>query len=73
MAGSFRIGRIFGIEIRLHISWLIIFALVFFGLWQGQFEGTAWSQEKRLVIATVTALLFFCSILAELRHRRGEE
>jgi Zn-dependent protease/predicted transcriptional regulator len=69
VAGSFRIGRIFGIEIRLHISWLIIFALVFFGLWQGQFEGTAWSQEKRLVIATLTALLFFCSILAhELSH-----
>jgi Zn-dependent protease/predicted transcriptional regulator len=69
VAGSFRIGRIFGIEIRLHISWLIIFALVFFGLWQGQFEGTAWSQQKRLLIAVITALLFFCSILAhELSH-----
>jgi Zn-dependent protease len=69
MPGSFRIGRIFGIEIRLHISWLIIFALVFFGLWQGQFEGTAWSQQKRLLIAVITALLFFCSILAhELSH-----
>ena len=43
--------------------------LVFFGLWQGQFQGTAWSQQKRLVIAVVTALLFFCSILAhELSH-----
>jgi Zn-dependent protease/CBS domain-containing protein len=67
--GSFRIARIFGIEIRLHISWLIIFALVFFGLWQGQFEGTAWSQQKRLLIAVITALLFFGSILAhELSH-----
>jgi Zn-dependent protease/CBS domain-containing protein len=69
MAGSFRIGSLFGIEIRLHVSWLIIFALVFFGLWQGQFEGTAWSQQKRLVIAVTTALLFFCSIIAhELSH-----
>jgi Zn-dependent protease/predicted transcriptional regulator len=69
VSGSFRIGTIFGIEIRLHISWLIIFALVFFGLWQGQFEGTAWSQQKRLLIAVITALLFFCSILAhELSH-----
>jgi Zn-dependent protease/CBS domain-containing protein len=69
VAGSFRIGTLFGIEIRLHISWLIIFALVFFGLWQGQFEGTAWSQQKRLLIAVITALLFFCSILAhELSH-----
>ncbi|HEY0783860.1 MAG TPA: site-2 protease family protein [Thermoanaerobaculia bacterium] len=69
MPGSFRIGSLFGIELRLHISWLIIFALVFFGLWQGQFEGTAWSQEKRLLIATLTALLFFASIIAhELSH-----
>ncbi len=69
MSGSFRIGRIFGIEIMLHISWLIIFALVFFGLWQGQFEGTAWSQQKRVLIAVITALLFFGSILAhELSH-----
>lgn len=67
--GSFRIGNLFGIEIRLHVSWLIIFALVFYGLWQGQFEGTAWSQQKRLVVASVTALLFFCSIIAhELSH-----
>src|SRR5256885_16299938 len=69
MAGSFRVGRLFGIEIKIHISWLIIFGLVFFGLWQGQFQGTAWSHQKRLVIAVVTALLFFCSILAhELSH-----
>jgi Zn-dependent protease len=67
--GSFRIGRLFGIEIRLHVSWLIIFALVFFGLWQGQFEGTAWSQQKRFLVAVITALLFFCSIIAhELSH-----
>src|SRR5690242_17304394 len=33
------------------------------------FEGTAWSQEKRLLIATITALLFFTSIIAhELSH-----
>jgi Zn-dependent protease len=69
MPGSFRIGRLFGIEIRLHVSWLIIFALVFFGLWQGQFQGTAWSQEKRLLIAVITAVLFFCTIIAhELSH-----
>ena len=67
--GSFRIGSLFGIEIRLHISWLVIFALVFFSLWQGQYQGTAWSQEKRLLISVITALLFFCSIIAhELSH-----
>lgn len=69
VSGSFRLGTLFGIEIRIHISWVIIFALVFFGLWQGQFQGTAWSQQKRLIVAVVTALLFFCSIIAhELSH-----
>jgi Zn-dependent protease/CBS domain-containing protein len=69
VSGSFRVGSLFGIEIRIHISWVIIFALVFFGLWEGQFQGTAWSQQKRLVVAIVTALLFFCSIIAhELSH-----
>ncbi len=69
VSGSFRLGTLFGIEIRIHVSWVIIFALVFFGLWQGQFQGTAWSQQKRLIVAVVTALLFFCSIIAhELSH-----
>ncbi len=69
MPGSFRVARLFGIEIRIHVSWVIIFALVFFGLWQGQFQGTAWSEQKRLIVAVVTALLFFCSIIAhELSH-----
>ena len=69
MPGSFRIGTLFGIEIRIHVSWVIIFALVFFSLWEGQFQGTAWSQQKRLIVAVITALLFFCSIIAhELSH-----
>jgi Zn-dependent protease len=68
MPGSFRVARLFGIELRIHISWVVIFGLVFFSLWQGQ-EGTTWSQQKRLAIAVITALLFFCSIVAhELSH-----
>jgi Zn-dependent protease/CBS domain-containing protein len=67
--GSFRLARLFGIELRVHVSWVVIFALVFYGLWQGQFVGTAWSEQKRLVVAVITALLFFCSIIAhELSH-----
>jgi len=68
MPGSFRVARLFGIELRIHISWVVIFGLVFLGLWQGQ-EGTTWSQQKRVLIAVITALLFFCSIVAhELSH-----
>ena len=69
--GSFRIGSLFGIEIRLHISWLVIFALVFFTLWQGEYRTSYpfWSQEKRLLVSVITALLFFGSIIAhELSH-----
>ena len=71
MSGSFLIGRLFGIEIRLHISWLVIFALVFFTLWQGEYQANYpfWSPEKRLLVSVITALLFFCSIIAhELSH-----
>ena len=71
VAGSFRIGSLFGIEIRLHISWLVIFGLVFFTLWQGEYKSSYpfWSQEKRLLVSVITALLFFCSIIAhELSH-----
>ena len=71
MPGSFRIGSLFGIEIRLHISWLAIFGLVFFTLWQGEYKTNYpfWSQEKRLLVSVITALLFFCSIIAhELSH-----
>ena len=69
MPGSFRVARLFGIEIRIHISWVFIFGLILFSLWQSQAQGTVWSQEKRLLIALVTALLFFASIIAhELSH-----
>ena len=71
MPGSFRIGSLFGIEIRLHLSWLAIFGLVFFTLWQGEYKANYpfWSQEKRLIVSVITALLFFCSIIAhELSH-----
>src|SRR5438128_8086897 len=66
--GSFRVATLFGIEIRVHISWVLIFALVGFSLWQN-LQGPTWSQEKRLLVATVTTLLFFVSIIAhELSH-----
>ena len=71
VSGSFLIGRLFGIEIRLHISWLVIFGLVFFTLWQGEYQSNypLWSPEKRLLVSVITALLFFCSIIAhELSH-----
>jgi len=70
MVGGFRIGRIFGIPIYLHPTWLIIFGLVFWML-ETQLRGIAphWSAELRLGLAAAAALLFFASILLhELGH-----
>jgi len=67
--GSFRVARLFGIEIRIHISWVVIFAIVLYSLWADEFTHFAWSDEKRVIVSVITALLFFCSILAhELSH-----
>lgn len=68
MPGSFRIARVAGIEIRVHVSWLLIFALVTFSL-ASEVLPKSWSDVKQLTIAAVAALLFFASVVAhELAH-----
>ncbi len=78
MEAQIKLGRIFGIEIGLHYSWLIIALLIAFSL-TGHF-GAAHPNWGRSVIwgmAIITALLFFAAIVAhELSHamvarRRG--
>jgi Zn-dependent protease/CBS domain-containing protein len=78
MKAQIKLGRIFGIKIGLHYSWLIIALLIAFSL-AGHF-GAAHPDWGRGVIwgmAIVTALLFFAAIVAhELSHamvarRRG--
>ncbi len=78
MEAQIKLGRIFGIEIGLHYSWLIIALLIAFSL-AGHF-GAAHPNWGRGVIwgmAVITALLFFAAIVAhELSHamvaiRRG--
>ncbi len=68
VSGSLRIARIAGIEIRVHVSWLLIFALVTYSLASAVLPAS-WSAEKQLAIAALAALLFFASIVAhELAH-----
>jgi Zn-dependent protease/predicted transcriptional regulator len=78
MEAQIKLGRLFGIEIGLHYSWLIIALLIAFSL-AGHF-GAAHPDWDRGVIwgmAIVTAILFFAAIVAhELSHaivarRRG--
>lgn len=75
---SFRIGRVFGIPVEVNVSWLAIFALVAFSLATTYFPNAVATAEQSIapvarwqfyVVGTLTALLFFASILAhELSH-----
>ena len=68
--GSVRIARLFGIDINIHFSWILIFFLVVLNLadsFPHQFP--QWSNQKGLVVASITAFLFFASVLGhELAH-----
>jgi Zn-dependent protease/predicted transcriptional regulator len=67
---GFRIGKIFGIDLHIDWSWLLIFGLVSWSLASsfGQMH-TEWSSQTQWGIALLAALLFFISVLAhELAH-----
>jgi Zn-dependent protease/predicted transcriptional regulator len=64
------IGRILGIPIYLHASWIIIFVLITVTL-QGQFaqEHPQWTSGQHWGVGIATSLLFFASVLFhELSH-----
>src|SRR6266568_4375371 len=79
MPGSLRIGRIAGIEISLHVSWIIIFVLLTWSLATGWFATLypGWVPSTYWVISILASLLLFGSVLVhELAHslvarRRG--
>src|SRR5437016_11126373 len=65
-----KLFRIWGIQIGLHYSWLLIALLVTLSL-AGQFQATnpQWGANVVWVVAILTALLFFAAIvLHELSH-----
>ena len=78
MRAQIHLGRIFGIRIGLHYSWIIIAFLIVFSLFQ-QFALVHhnWSPGVIWGTAVLTAVLFFiCILLHELGHsvvaqRRG--
>ena len=65
-----KIGRILGIPIYLHASWVIIFFLITFSLaMQFTQEHPHWSATQHWTVGIVTSLLFFASVLFhELAH-----
>jgi Zn-dependent protease len=71
MGPGWRIGRLAGIDLAIHPSWLVIFFLVTYSLAAFQFpmEFEGWSQSTYWIVGVATALLFFASVLAhELSH-----
>ncbi len=71
MTRAFRIGRILGIDIEVDYTWFIIFFILLIGLATGWFARylPGASQGLRWLIAALTAVLFFASVLLhELAH-----
>jgi Zn-dependent protease len=69
--GSFRIGRILGIPIHLHVSWFLIALLITWSLAVAYFPqaNPGWTATAYWVVGIVASLLFFASVLLhELGH-----
>jgi Zn-dependent protease/CBS domain-containing protein len=71
MHDAWQIGRLLGIPLRIHLSWLLIFGLVTWSLAAGYFPAVvpdmpAWSYWAKAIVAA--AMLFGSVILHELGH-----
>ncbi len=65
------IGRIRGVAIQVHWSWVLIFALITWSLAQSLYPDfeAGWSEEQFWIAGAVSAVLFFASVLIhELSH-----
>jgi len=70
MKAHIKLGRIFGVAVGLHYSWIIIALLVTLSL-RSQFavDHPNWDASTTWIVAIITGLLFFVSILLhELSH-----
>jgi Zn-dependent protease/predicted transcriptional regulator len=71
LRSSFRIARIGGISINIHVSWILIFILVTWTLAAGYFPQNYpdWSTPLSWTVGLITSILFFVSVLLhELAH-----
>jgi Zn-dependent protease/CBS domain-containing protein len=69
--GSIRVARLFGIDINIHFSWIVIFFFLVTNLSESFYpdQFPQWSRQKTFVVSAVSALLFFASVVAhELAH-----
>ncbi len=71
MEASIRLGRLRGIEIGVHYSWLLVFALLTYSLAVGVFPSwyPGWSSGTYWAVGALASVLLFASVLAhELGH-----
>src|ERR1700724_2761059 len=66
MRQSFSLGRVFGIEVRVHATWLLAFAFITWGLANGYFRFIVPARQGLgipLLLGGLSALLLFGSVL----------
>lgn len=71
MGAGWKVGRVAGIDVAIHPSWLVIAFLVTYSLAAFQFprQFPGWTTAQYWMVGGGTALLFFVSVLAhELSH-----
>ncbi len=71
ISGGIPIGRYFGIQVKLHWSWFIIFVVITWALAAIYFPTVYpdWAVGGHVLVGVATSLLFFLSVLAhELAH-----
>lgn len=71
MNNSVRLGSVFGIEVGIHYSWLIVFALVTWSLAAGFFPVTfpGWALPTYWIVGVISSILLFVAVLIhELSH-----
>ncbi len=71
MESSFKLGRIAGVEIGIHYTWLFAFALIAWSLAGGYFPANypGWGATTYWVVGVLAALALFASVLVhELSH-----
>jgi Zn-dependent protease/CBS domain-containing protein len=71
MGSGWKVGRLAGIDLTIHPSWLVIAFLITYSLAESQFprQFRDWTAAQYWVVAGATPVLFFASVLAhELSH-----
>ena len=71
MGSSIKIGRLFGVDIGVHWSWIFIFLIVTWSFATGVFDDfyPDWTDAQKWIGGGIVAIVFFLSVLAhELSH-----